>query len=140
MIRRGELLEWAEYVGNYYGTPLAFVKETLASGRDVILEIEVQGAMKVKQVFPNGVFIFLAPPSMEELKKRIIGRGTESETSIQHRLSVAEEEFALAKHYNYVVVNDEVESACERIRAIITAERCRTERVLAQHSVLNTLK
>lgn len=140
MIRRGELLEWAEYDGNCYGTPRTFVNETIEAGRDIILEIDVQGALKVKQAFQRGVFIFLAPPSMEELRKRIIGRGTESEASIRNRLAAAEEEFALAKHYNYVVVNDNVEAACARIRAIITAEHCRSERVLSQNNMLNALK
>jgi len=129
MIERDELLEWAEYVGNYYGTPRAFVERTLAEGRDVILEIEVRGAMQVKRKYPNGVFIFLLPPSFEELKTRIFGRGTESEEAIRHRMSVAIEEIRLVEHYDYAVVNDDVDTACRRILSIIAAEHCRRERL-----------
>lgn len=128
MIERDELIEWAEYVGNYYGTPRKYVEETLASGKDVLLEIEVQGAQQVKKRFPNGVFIFLAPPSLEELKERIIGRGTESEESLRSRLAVASSELKQMAQYDYVVVNDEVEKACERIQAILVAEHCKTNR------------
>lgn len=130
MIERDELLEWAEYVGNYYGTPRSFVEKTLNEGKDIILEIEVQGALKVKQKFPEGVFIFLTPPSLTELKSRIENRGTETEDSIRSRMSVAVEEIRLMEQYDYAVVNDRVELACERIRAIITAEHCKRERVL----------
>lgn len=130
MIEHDELLEWAEYVGNYYGTPAEFVRQTIDQGKDILLEIDVQGALKVKEKFPEGVFIFLMPPSMDELKKRIVSRGTESNEAITHRLSVAQEEFHSMKYYDYAVVNDSVEAACERIRAIVEAERCRTERVI----------
>jgi guanylate kinase len=129
LIDNEEMLEWAEYVGNYYGTPRKFVEETLASGRDIILEIEVQGALKVKQKFPEGVFIFLLPPSLDELKNRIINRGTESEEAIRDRLSVAVDEIKLIEHYDYAIVNDHVEQACSRIQAIITAEHCRREKI-----------
>ncbi len=128
MIERDELLEWAEYVGNYYGTPRRFVEETMASGRDVILEIEVQGALKVKQKFPQGIFLFLAPPDLNELENRIVGRGTETEDTIRNRMQVAKKEIEMMEHYDYVVVNDVIESACERIEAIITAEHLRKER------------
>jgi guanylate kinase len=130
MIENDELIEWAEYVGNYYGTPRRFVEESLKAGKDVLLEIEVQGAMQVKERFPNGVFIFLVPPTMEELKRRITGRGTESEEAIESRLSAANDELKLIEHYDYVVINDEVEKACQRIQAIITAEHCRTDRLV----------
>jgi guanylate kinase len=130
MIENDELIEWAEYVGNYYGTPRRFVEESLKAGKDVLLEIEVQGAMQVKERFPNGVFIFLVPPTMEELKRRITGRGTESEEAIESRLSAASDELKLIEHYDYVVINDEVEKACQRIQAIITAEHCRTDRLV----------
>jgi len=132
MIAGDEMLEWAEYVGNYYGTPRRFVEETLQSGKDVILEIEVQGALKVKQKFPQGVFIFLLPPSLDELKNRITTRGTETKETILSRMTVAEEEIRLLEHYDYAVVNDRVESACEKIRAILTAEHCKRERVYAK--------
>src|SRR5690606_28753430 len=124
-----ELLEWAEYVGNYYGTPAQFVRDTLDQGKDIILEIEVQGAMKVREKFPDGVFIFLVPPSFEELKHRITSRGTETAETIANRLAAAEEEFGLIKHYDYAVVNDQIELACDRIQAIITAEHCRCDRL-----------
>lgn len=133
MIEQDELLEWAEYVNNYYGTPRAYVEEQIELGHDVILEIEVQGALQVKQKFPQGVFIFLAPPSMEELKNRIINRGTETDDSIRNRMSVAQEEIDMMEHYDYVVVNDQVESACERIQAIVVAEHCKKERKVQQY-------
>ncbi|TNJ67209.1 guanylate kinase [Paenibacillus hemerocallicola] len=130
MIERDELLEYAEYVGNYYGTPRSFVNETIQAGKDIILEIEVQGAMKVKERFPEGVFVFLMPPSLGELKNRIVNRGTETDDSIRNRLSVAADEIRLLEHYDYAVVNDRVEMACERIKSIITAEHCKRERIL----------
>jgi guanylate kinase len=130
MIERDELLEYAEYVGNYYGTPRSFVNETIHAGKDIILEIEVQGAMKVKERFPEGVFVFLMPPSLGELKNRIVNRGTETDDSIRNRLSVAADEIRLLEHYDYAVVNDRVELACERIKSIVTAEHCKRERIL----------
>ncbi|WP_166238120.1 guanylate kinase [Paenibacillus turpanensis] len=131
MIRNDALLEWAEYVGNYYGTPRDFVEQTLNQGKDVILEIEVQGALKVKEKFPQGIFIFVMPPSLDELRVRINNRGTESEESIRARMHVASQEIQLLKHYDYAVVNDRVELARQRIQSIITAEHCRRERFLA---------
>jgi len=130
MIKNGELLEWAEYVGNYYGTPKAFVDRMLAAGKDVILEIEVQGAMQVKEKYPDGVFIFLLPPSFEELRNRIIGRGTESAEAIAKRLQTAQEELSYLQYYDYAITNDEVDLACQRIQAILLAERCKRERVM----------
>ncbi len=130
LIEEDQMLEWAEYVGNYYGTPRKFVEETLLAGNDIILEIEVQGALKVKQKFPEGVFIFLLPPSMDELENRIVGRGTESEESIRNRMSVAMDEIRLMEHYDYAIVNDHVENACSRIQSIIVAEHCRKEKVV----------
>lgn len=130
MIANDALLEYAEYVGNYYGTPREFVEQTLAGGKDVILEIEVQGALKVKEKFPKAIFIFLLPPSLEELKQRITGRGTESQDTINTRMNVAIEEMSLLCHYDYAVMNDEIDAACERIRSIIVAEHCRRERFL----------
>jgi guanylate kinase len=128
MIRNNELIEWAEYVGNYYGTPRNYVEDTLKSGKDVLLEIEVQGAMQVKKHFPHGIFIFLAPPSLQELRERIVGRGTETEETLQYRLAAANEELAQMRQYDYVVINDEVEKACQRIQAILVAEHCKTHR------------
>lgn len=129
MIRDDKLLEWAEYVGNYYGTPIEYVEKTLNEGKDVFLEIEVQGALQVKKSFPEGLFIFLMPPSLNELRNRIVTRGTETTDLITNRMSIAKEEIEMMHAYDYVVVNDEVELACERIKSIVTAEHCRRERV-----------
>lgn len=131
MIENDELLEWAEYVGNYYGTPRRFVEDTLNSGKDILLEIEVRGALQVKQRYPDGVFIFLLPPSLEELRSRIELRGTESDELIRGRMAVAAEELKQIENYDYAVINDRIENACSRIRSIIEAEHCRRERVVA---------
>ncbi|CAH8769849.1 guanylate kinase [Paenibacillus dendritiformis] len=125
MIDNDKLLEHAEYVGNYYGTPRDFVEQTLNEGQDIILEIEVQGALKVKEKFPNGIFIFLLPPSLDELEDRIRGRGTENDTVIDHRMTAAVEEMAMMANYDYAVVNDEIDLACKRIESIIIAEHCK---------------
>ncbi|WP_438351813.1 guanylate kinase [Paenibacillus sp. FA6] len=125
MIENEQLLEYAEYVGNYYGTPRDFVEKTLQSGKDIILEIEVQGALKVKEKFPEGVFIFLLPPSLDELEDRIKGRGTENQATIDHRLAVALDEIDLVEHYHYAVVNDQIDEACKRIESIMIAEHCK---------------
>ncbi|MDP4096825.1 guanylate kinase [Paenibacillus sp. P96] len=125
MIEKDELLEYAEYVGNYYGTPRDFVEQTIEQGNDIFLEIEVQGALKVKEKFPEGIFIFLLPPSLDELKDRIRGRGTETQATIDHRMSVAVDEMNLLQHYDYAVVNDEIDLACKRIESIIIAEHCK---------------
>lgn len=129
MIEQDELLEWAEYVGNYYGTPASFVRQTLDEGKDIILEIEVQGALKVKEKFPEGVFIFLTPPSLTELRSRIENRGTESAELIHNRMSEAVKEINMMEYYDYAVVNDQIDAACTRIQAIITAEHCKRERM-----------
>lgn len=129
LIEQDKLLEYAEFVGNYYGTPVDYVKQTLNEGKDVFLEIEVQGAKQVREKFPDGLFIFLVPPSLSELKNRIITRGTETEDIINNRLSAAKEEIEMMKLYDYVVENDQVENACDRINAIVVAEHCRRTRV-----------
>lgn len=134
MIENNEMLEWAEYVNQYYGTPRSFVEEQLNKGKDVILEIEVQGALQVKEKFPEGIFIFLAPPTFDDLEQRIIGRGTESEETIAKRMIAAKEEFTLMEKYDYVVVNDIVEDACARIQSIFTAEHCKVERIIERYS------
>lgn len=127
MISEGELLEWATVYGNYYGTPLQPIKEKLAAGQDILLEIDTQGALKVQERFPDGVFIFLLPPSLMELERRIRGRGTEDEASLACRLQAAQKEIGVAQQYHYVVVNDEVKRAVAKIVAILTAEHCRVE-------------
>lgn len=129
LIEEGGLLEYAEFVGNYYGTPLAYVNETLDAGRDVFLEIEVQGAAQIREKVPEALFIFLAPPSISELEKRLIGRGTESEEIIKQRIEAAKEELEMMSLYDYVVENDEIQNACDKINAIIVAEHCRRDRV-----------
>ncbi|WP_066175089.1 guanylate kinase [Bacillus marinisedimentorum] len=132
LIRNDKLLEWAEYVGNYYGTPVDYVRQTLDEGKDVLLEIEVQGALQVRKRFPEGVFLFLAPPSLDELRSRIENRGTETEELILNRMNVARDEIEMMSAYDYVVVNDEINNACDRINAIVTAEHCKRERVEEQ--------
>lgn len=130
MIQDGELLEYAQYVDNFYGTPREYVEKMIHDGHDVILEIEVQGALQVKKTFPEGVFIFLMPPNLNELRNRIEGRGTESLELIENRMSVAREEIDLMDQYDYVVENDEVDFAVERIKSIVTAENCRKDRLI----------
>lgn len=129
-IEEDALLEYAEYVGNYYGTPIQKIEENLAAGNDVFLEIEVQGALKVRQRMPEGIFIFLAPPSLDELKSRITGRGTDREDVILERMQMAKEEIEMMQHYDYVVVNDTVEHAVDKVNAIIQSEHLRVERVV----------
>ncbi len=124
MIRTNALLEWAKVYDNYYGTPRAFVERQLRDGYDVFLEIDIQGAMQVKRHFPDGVFLFLIPPSATELEARILGRGTETEDSFQIRFGAARHELARMGEYDYVIVNDVVDSACSTIESIIVAEHC----------------
>src|SRR5690554_1490220 len=128
MIENNQLLEHAEYVGNYYGTPREYVEQQLEEGNDVFLEIEVQGALQVKANFPEGVFIFLSPPSLEELKNRIVSRGTETESLVMNRLNAAKEEIDMMDAYDYVVVNDRVDHAVENVQAIVKSEHCKRER------------
>lgn len=129
MIERNEFLEYMHvFQTNNYGTPRSFVEEQLSRGIDVILEIDVQGAMKVKKAFPNAVMIFIAPPSMAELKSRLIGRNTETLEQIEKRFATAEKEIAMLPEYEYVVTNDVVEMAVNRMESIITAEKCKVSR------------
>ncbi len=128
LIQKDELVEYAEYVENYYGTPRAYVEEQLEKGKDVILEIEIQGAMKVKEKNPEALFIFVTPPSMEELKRRLIGRGTESMEVINSRLLKAREEAQWMEHYDYLAINDTVEECMECMHQIIQSEHFRMSR------------
>ncbi|WP_314355093.1 guanylate kinase [uncultured Granulicatella sp.] len=130
MIQNKQLLEYAEYVGNYYGTPLEYVENTLAKGKDVFLEIDVQGAIQVRELMPEGVFIFLTPPDLNELESRIVNRGTDSDEVIAKRMKTAREELELMKYYDYSVVNDTVDSAVQKIEAIIQTEHLRIVRNL----------
>lgn len=127
-LSKGNFLEYAEVYGNYYGTPKDKIENKLNEGIDVILEIDIQGALKVKDICPEGVFIFIMPPSMEELKSRIIGRGSETEESLNLRFQSAFQELNYVSRYNYVVINDVVEEAVNHIKSIITAEKCRVDR------------
>ena len=126
MIARNELLEYAEYVHNYYGTSLRLIQEKLEQGINVLLDIEVQGAAKVKTRCPEAVLIFIVPPSFEELSRRLHGRATDQEEVIQGRLTKAREEYHEIPNYDYLVVNDKVSEAAAEIIAILTAEDCRT--------------
>ncbi|WAH35502.1 guanylate kinase [Alicyclobacillus dauci] len=130
MIAADELLEWAKVYDNFYGTPRSFVDEQLENGNDVLLEIDIQGAMQVKQRFPDGVFIFLIPPSQAELESRILGRGSETQESFNKRTSAARQELQKMREYDYVVVNDVIDEACRRIRCIIEAEHLQVKRNL----------
>jgi guanylate kinase len=129
MVERGEFLEYMHVFGsNYYGTPRSFVEQQLANGYDVILEIDVNGAMNVKRSFPDAVLIFITAPSMSEIKSRLIGRGTETMEQVEKRFATAFEEIKMIPHYDYVIVNDVVDVAVHHMEAILEAERCRTAR------------
>lgn len=128
MIEANELLEYAEYVNNYYGTSLKVIQDKLAAGIDVLLDIEVQGAAKVRAKCPDAVLIFIIPPSFEELSRRLYGRNTDSADVIAGRLEKAREEYKEIPRYDYLVVNDKVAEAAAEIVAILSAESCRTKR------------
>lgn len=133
LIEQNQLLEYAQYVNNYYGTPRTYVEQMLAKGHDVFLEIEVQGALQVKENFPEGVFIFLFPPSLEELKNRIVSRGTESNDLVLNRLKEARKEIEMMDAYDYVVVNDQVDHAVAKVESIIQSEHLKRERIAKQY-------
>lgn len=128
MIAKAELIEYAKYVENYYGTPKFYVEEQLNAGKDVILEIEIQGALKVKKSFPDTLLLFVVPPSAQELKKRLVGRGTESMEVIESRLKRAVEESEGMEEYDYLVVNDDLDTCVEQMHRIIRGEHLRTSR------------
>lgn len=132
LIEQDAFIEYAEYVGNYYGTPVQYVKDTMDRGKDVFLEIEVEGAKQVRKKFPEALFIFLAPPTLEHLEERLIGRGTESQEVINHRISEARKEVEMMNLYDYVVINDEVMDAKEKVQMIVEAEHLKRERVEAR--------
>lgn len=133
LIQQDQFIEYAEYVGNYYGTPVQYVKDTMEAGHDVFLEIEVEGAKQVRKKFPDALFIFLAPPSLEHLRERLVGRGTESDEKIQKRVSDARKEVEMMNLYDYVVVNDKVNLAKQRIQSIVEAEHLKRERIEAKY-------
>lgn len=125
MIARDELLEYAEVYGNYYGTPKHFVVDQISGGRDILLEIDIQGAMQIRQKYTEGVFVFIIPPSMAELRNRIIKRGSETPDSLATRVSSAFEEIQFINKYDYFIVNDTVDAAVGQLGSIIQAEKCR---------------
>ena len=125
MIEQGELIEWAEYVGNYYGTPKQAVEKQLAEGKDVLLEIEMQGGMLVKEQFPNALLLFVTPPSFTDLEQRLVGRGTETKDEINRRIQRASEEVAYMSSYDYLIINDKLEQAVQDVHQIIQSEHMR---------------
>ena len=135
MIAKDDLIEYAMYVGNYYGTPKAYVEEQLCAGKDVILEIEIQGALKVKEKFPNTLLLFVTPPSAEELRKRLEGRGTETQEVIDGRMKRAIEEAEYMDQYDYLVVNDELDVCVEEMHHLIQGEheRCFRNQTFIEH-------
>lgn len=135
MIAKDDLIEYAMYVGNYYGTPKAYVEEQLCAGKDVILEIEIQGALKVKEKFPNTLLLFVTPPSAEELRKRLEGRGTETQEVIDGRMKRAIEETEYMDQYDYLVVNDELDVCVEEMHHLIQGEheRCFRNQTFIEH-------
>lgn len=128
-IKENFFLEYTNYAGNYYGTPREYIKEKVNNGIDVILEIEIEGATNIKKLIPEALFIFIMPPSLKELVKRLKNRGTESDEKIIKRFHTAYKEVNEVTKYNYVVVNDKIETAVDKIEAIIKAEKCRVDRI-----------
>ena len=137
MIQEDALLEYAQYVGNYYGTPRSYVEKQLSEGKDVILEIEIQGAMNIKEKIPGAVLVFVTPPNMEELQKRLVGRGTEEEAVIQSRLKRAGEEAEGMENYDYLLINDDLNVCVETLHQIIQSEHYKANRNL---ELIQTLK
>ena len=132
MIAGGAFLEYADVYGNYYGTPLRPIEERRAAGEDILLEIDTQGALRVMERCPDGTFIFLLPPSLTELRRRITGRGTETEEDLAVRLAAARDEIRLGMRYRYAVLNDTVAEATTRVQTILAAERFRADRDFTQ--------
>lgn len=137
MIQNDQLLEHAEYVGNYYGTPRFYVEEMLSQGKNVILEIEIQGAMKIKEKIPETVLVFVTPPTIEELRSRLTGRGTETADVIASRLRRAAEESEGMNDYDYILINDQVEDCVDQLHQIILSECCRAQR---NEELINTIQ
>ena len=137
MIEKDELLEYAQYVNNYYGTPKEYVQEQLAAGKDVILEIEIQGALKIKEKYPDTVLLFVTPPSFGELEKRLVGRGTETSEVVHDRLCRAGEECQGIEAYDYLIVNDDLETCVEQVHSILQNEHTK---ILRQETFINIMK
>lgn len=128
-IKQGYFIEYTNYVGNYYGTPKKYIQEKLNEGIDVILEIEIEGASNVKKIIPEAIFIFIMPPSLKTLVKRLKARNTDTNDKILERFHTAYKEINEVTKYNYVVVNDDLEDAIQKVEAIIKAEKCRVDRI-----------
>ncbi|NLJ87001.1 MAG: guanylate kinase [Firmicutes bacterium] len=126
-VRAGEFLEWAEFCGHSYGTPLAYIEECLEQGHVVVMDIDIEGARQVKDKMPEAVFVFLLPPTMAELENRLRGRSTDSDEAIRQRLGKALEELKAGIDYDYVILNDKIAKSAAKLEAIITAERCRVK-------------
>ena len=137
MIDNSELIEYAKYVSNYYGTPKAYVEEQLEAGKNVILEIEIQGALNIKKMYPDAVLLFIMPPSAEELERRLVGRGTEDEATIKARLQRASDEAKGVENYNYIVINDDVDACVETIDSIVKSEK---RKAVNNMSLINNIK
>lgn len=137
MIANQELIEYAKYVDNYYGTPRKYVEEQLLAGKDIILEIEMQGALKIKERFPETLLLFVTPPNAQELKNRLTGRGTETMEVIESRMKRAAEEAEYMKHYDYLVVNDELDACVEEVHHLI---QCAHSRTIFQKEFIRTIK
>ena len=137
MIEKDELLEYAQYVNNYDGTPKEYVQEQLAAGKDVILEIEIQGALKIKEKYPDTVLLFVTPPSFGELEKRLVGRGTETSEVVHDRLCRAGEECQGIEAYDYLIVNDDLETCVEQVHSILQNEHTK---ILRQETFINIMK
>mgnify|MGYP002764961887 FL=1 len=137
MIDNSELIEYAKYVSNYYGTPKAYVEEQLEAGKNVILEIEIQGALNIKKMYPDAVLLFIMPPSAEELERRLVGRGTEDEATIKARLQRASDEAKGVENYNYIVINDKVDDCVETIHSIVNSEK---RKAVNNMSLINNIK
>lgn len=127
MIANKELLEYAQYVGNYYGSPRDAVYDHLVAGKDVVFDIEVQGAMQIKRICPDAIMIFMVPSTFDEIERRLRGRGTDSEDTVQQRIVAAKNECRYAPDYKYLVINDDTDVAAAEINAIVTAEKCRMD-------------
>ncbi|USS91142.1 guanylate kinase [Fructilactobacillus carniphilus] len=132
-IKNGEMLEYAKYVDNYYGTPLNYVNQQLETGHDVFLEIEVNGALQVRANCPDGIFIFLTPPDIKELRSRLVGRGTDALEVINKRIQTASKEIHMMQNYDYAVVNDKIENAVNQIKDIVRSERLKVKRVMPDY-------
>jgi guanylate kinase len=138
LIKNGEFIEWVSFCGNYYGTPLRQIKDSIDEGKDILLELEVEGAKKIKENIPESVLVFVMPPSYDELKSRISNRGTESKDSLKMRMESALNEIRVAKDYDYVIINDEIEEATKSLNALLLAEKLKVKRnVIFMNSILS---